>query len=158
MPRKTTKSLKRPVEPDIIYQNVLVARMINKVMRSGKKRLAEHLVYGAIEDAANKLKVDPLDMFDTALKNASPQVEVKSKRVGGANYQVPIEVRGDRKLHLAMGWIIDSAQNKSGKPFDARLSTELVDAYNNTGDAIKKKTDTHAAAEANKAFAHFARF
>lgn len=158
MPRKTTKSLKRPVEPDIVYQNVLVTRLINKVMRSGKKRLAERLVYNAMDEAAKKVGKDPLDVLETALKNTSPQLEVKSKRVGGANYQVPVEVRGDRKLHLAMGWIIDAAQSKSGKSFDLLLATELVDAYNNTGDAIKKKQDTHAAAEANRAFAHFARF
>lgn len=158
MPRKKTKSLKRPAEPDIIYQNVLVTRMINKVMQSGKKRLAERLVYNAMDEAAKKVGQDPLEVMEAALKNASPQLEVKSKRVGGANYQVPIEVRGDRKLHLAMGWIITAAQSKSGKSFDLLLANELIDAYNNTGDAIKKKQDTHAAAEANKAFAHFARF
>lgn len=158
MPRHTTKSLKRPVEPDIQYQNVLVSRMINKVMQSGKKRLAERLVYDAMAEAGKKVGKEPLEVFETALKNVSPQVEVKSRRVGGANYQVPIEVRGDRKIHLAMGWIITTAQAKSGKSFDHILAAELVDAYNNTGDAIKKKQDTQAAAEANRAFAHFARY
>ncbi len=158
MSRHTTKSLKRTIEPDILYQNVLVSRMINKVMQSGKKRLAERLVYSAMDEAGKKLNKEPLEVFETAIKNVSPQLEVKSKRVGGANYQVPIEVRGDRKSHLAMGWIITAAQNKSGKSFDHLLAAEFVDAYNNTGDAIKKRQDTHAAAEANKAFAHFARF
>ena len=158
MPRKKTKSLRRELPPDIVYQNILVTRMINKVMKSGKKRLAERLVYDAMEEAAKKLKKEPLEVFETALKNVGPQVEVKSKRVGGANYQVPIEVRGDRKVHLSITWILNSAQAKSGKSFDKLLAAELVDAYNNTGDAIKKKQDTHAAAEANRAFAHFARF
>ena len=158
MPRKVTKSLKRVMPPDRVYDSVLVTRMINKVMWDGKKRLAENLVYSAMEQAAAKTKKDPIEVFETAIKNVSPQVQVKSKRIGGANYQVPMEVRGDRKVHYAMIWIADAARKKSGKSFDKKLATELVAAYNNEGDAVKKKQDTHQMAEANKAFAHFARY
>ncbi len=158
MPRKKTKSLKRELPADIVYQNVMVTRMINKVMKDGKKRLAETLVYAALEEVGQKAKKDPVEVFEAAIKNASPQVQVKSKRIGGANYQVPIEVRGDRKIHYAMIWILDAARHKSGKSFDHKLAVELLDAYNNTGEAIRKKEDTHRMAEANKAFAHFARY
>lgn len=158
MPRKKTKSLKRELPADIVYQNVMVTRMINKVMKDGKKRLAETLVYGALEEASQKAKKEPMEVFEMAIKNASPQVQVKSKRIGGANYQVPIEVRGDRKIHYAMLWILDAARNKSGKSFDHKLANELLDACNNTGEAIRKKEETHRMAEANKAFAHFARY
>jgi small subunit ribosomal protein S7 len=158
MPRKTTKSFKRDITPDIRFQNVLVAKMINKVMKSGKKRLAETLMYGAMDEIATKLKMEPLEVFEAAIKNVSPQVQVRAKRVGGATYQVPMEVRGGRKIHLAMTWILTAARTKSGRPFDKRLAQELMDAYNNQGDAIKKKEDTHRMAEANKAFAHFARY
>jgi small subunit ribosomal protein S7 len=158
MPRKVTKSLKRVLPPDRVYDSVLVTKMINKVMLSGKKRLAENLVYGAIEQAAAKTKKDPMDVFEGAIKNVSPQVQVRSKRIGGANYQVPMEVKGDRKVHYAMIWMLDSARNKKGKSFDRKLADELVAAYKNEGDAIKKKQDTHQMAEANKAFAHFARY
>jgi small subunit ribosomal protein S7 len=158
MPRKTTKSFQRTITPDIRFQNVLVAKMINKVMKSGKKRLAETLMYDAMDEIAAKLKMEPLEVFEAAIKNVSPQVQVRAKRVGGATYQVPMEVRGDRKIHLAMIWILASARGKSGQPFNKRLAQELMDAYNNQGDAIKKKEDTHRMAEANKAFAHFARY
>lgn len=158
MPRKTTKSLKRTVEPDIKYSNVLVTKLINKVMRDGKKRLAEQLVYGAFEIAEGKVKQPALEIFEAAIKNVSPQVQVKARRIGGATYQVPMEVRGDRKIHLAMTWILTAARSKSGKSFDQLLADELMNAFNNTGDAIKKKEDTHRMAEANKAFAHFARY
>jgi small subunit ribosomal protein S7 len=158
MPRKKTKSFKRELEPDIRYQNVLVTKLINKVMTNGKKRLAERLVYGAFEAAEAKLKTPALEIFETAIKNVSPAVQVKAKRIGGATYQVPIEVRGDRKIHLAMTWILGAANAKNGKGFDARLAEELMNAFNNTGDAIKKKEETHRMAEANKAFAHFARY
>lgn len=158
MPRKKTKSFKRDITPDIRYNNVMVSRMINKIMRSGKKRLAESLMYGAMEEIGAKLKTEPVEVFEQAIKNVSPQVQVRAKRVGGATYQVPMEVRGDRKLHLAMTWILTAARSKSGKSFDQLLAQELMDAYNNQGDAIKKKEDTHKMAEANKAFAHFARY
>ncbi len=158
MPRKKTKSLKRELPADIVYNNVMVTRMINKVMRSGKKRLAEQLVYDALKEASEKTQKDALEVFEGAIKNVSPQVQVKSKRIGGTNYQVPMEVKGDRKIHLAMSWILTAARNRKGKSFDRLLAVELVDAYNNTGEAVKKKQDTHQMAEANKAFAHFARY
>ncbi len=158
MPRKTTKSLKRVIPADTKYQSVLVQKTINKVMKNGKKRLAEGLVYSAIETAAVKSKKEPVEILELAVKNVSPAVMVKSKRIGGANYQVPMEVRGDRKTHYALTWILDSARNKSGKSFDKKLSAELIAAANNEGDAIKKKQDAHQMAEANKAFAHFARY
>ena len=158
MPRKTTKSLKRPVEADLKYSNVLVTKMTNKIMRDGKKRLAEKLLYSALEIAEAKAKTPAVEILETAIKNVAPAVQVKAKRIGGATYQVPIEVRGDRKIHLAMSWILESANKKSGKGFDERLADELMNAYNGTGDAVKKREDTHRMAEANKAFAHFARY
>ncbi len=158
MPRKVTKSLKRVIPPDRVYKSVLVSKTINKVMNHGKKQIAERLVYSAIEQAAVKTKVEPAEILETAVKNVSPNVMVKSKRIGGANYQVPMEVKGDRKTHYALIWILDSARSKSGKSFDKRLANELINAYNNEGDAIKKKQDAHQMAEANKAFAHFARY
>ncbi|MEI7818959.1 MAG: 30S ribosomal protein S7 [bacterium] len=158
MPRKKTASLKRDIAPDLQYNSVLVTKLINKVMKSGKKRLAEHLVYDALAEAAAKAKKEPMEVFEGAIKNASPSVQVKSRRVGGANYQVPMEVKPDRKIHYAMIWMLDAARAKEGKSFEKRLANELLDAYNNQGDAIKKKTDTHQMAEANKAFAHFAKY
>lgn len=158
MPRKVTKSLKRVLPADRLYDSVLVTKMINKVMWGGKKRLAENLVYKAMEQASVKAKKEPMEVFEEAIKNVSPQVQVRSKRIGGANYQVPMEVKGDRKVHYAMIWIIESARNKKGQSFDKKLANELVAAYQNEGDAIKKKQDTHQMAEANKAFAHFARY
>lgn len=158
MPRKTTKSLKRVVEPDLRYQNVLVTKMVNKIMRDGKKRLAENLLYGALEAAEAKAKQPAVEIFETAIKNVAPAVQVKAKRIGGATYQVPMEVRGDRKIHLAMTWILAAARSKSGKSFDQLLADEFLNAFNGTGDAIKKREDTHRMAEANKAFAHFARY
>jgi len=158
MPRKKTKSFKRALEPDLRYNNVLVTKMTNKIMRDGKKRLAESLLYGAMATTEAKAKQPALEIFEAAIKNVSPTVQVKAKRIGGATYQVPMEVRGDRKIHLAMTWILDAARGKSGKGFDQLLADELLNAYNNQGDAIKKREDTHRMAEANKAFAHFARY
>ena len=158
MPRKTTKSLKRVVEPDLRYNSVMVTKLINKVMKDGKKRLAEQLVYDALASAEAKGKTPALEIFDAAIKNVGPAVQVKAKRIGGATYQVPMEVRGDRKIHLAMIWILDAARKRSGSSFDLRLADEFLNAYNNSGDAIKKREDTHRMAEANKAFAHFARY
>ena len=158
MPRKVTKSLKRTIAPDRVYQNVLITKTINNVMNDGKKQIAERLVYSAIEQAAVKTKVEPAEVLEAAVKNVSPAVMVKSKRIGGANYQVPMEVKGDRKTHYALIWILESARRKSGKSFDILLANELVNAFNNEGDAVKKKQDAHQMAEANKAFAHFARY
>ena len=158
MPRKKTKSFKRVVDADLKYGNVMVTKLINKVMRDGKKRLAETLVYDALAAAEEKSKTPALEVFENAIKNVAPAVQVKAKRIGGATYQVPMEVRGDRKVHLAMTWILAAARTKSGKGFDLRLADELMNAANNTGDAVKKREDTHRMAEANKAFAHFARY
>lgn len=158
MPRHKTKSLRRKINPDRKYDSVLVQKTINKVMVDGKKLKAETLVYNALDIISRKTKENPLDIFQAAIKNVSPVLEVKSRRVGGANYQIPFEVKGDRQTHLALMWLIDSARSKKGKPFDETLANEIMDAYNNTGEAIKKKEDTHRMAEANRAFAHLARF
>jgi small subunit ribosomal protein S7 len=127
-------------------------------MLDGKKLVAERAVYGALEQAAKKLdSEDPLAIFEKALKNVSPNFEVKSRRVGGANYQIPFPVSGHRQLHYAFSWLVQAARAKSGMPYAQRLALEIVDAYNETGAAFKKKEDTHKMAEANRAFAHFAR-
>lgn len=158
MPRKKTVSLQRRLGPDRRYQSPLVQRLINKSMLDGKKLVAERAVYTALETAAKKLDSEnPLEVFEKALKNISPNFEVKSRRVGGANYQIPFPVAGHRQHHFAFTWLVQSARAKTGMPYSQRLATEIVDAYNETGAAFKKKEDTHKMAEANRAFAHFAR-
>lgn len=158
MPRKVTKSLIRPIAPDRIYNSVMVQRVINRVMQDGKKQLAERLVYGGMQKAADKLKVDnPLDVFDKAMGNIRPVMETRSRRVGGANYQIPFEVKGQRQTHLTIMWFVAAARARGGMSMEDRIALELMDAYNNTGAAVKKKEDTHKMAEANRAFAHFAR-
>src|SRR3989338_9497633 len=148
---------KHKIAPDRIYNDVVVSQFINKVMERGKKTIAQKIVYGALDIIREKTKKEPLEVFRQAIENTSPLLEVKSKRIGGATYQVPIEVRGERKLALAIRWILLGARTKKGKPMAERLSQELIDASNNEGSALKKKNDTHRMAEANKAFAHFAR-
>lgn len=158
MPRKTTKALVRPAPPDRLYNNAQVSKLINRVMSNGKKQLAERLVYGGMEKAAKKLKVDnPLEVFEKAMNNIQPHLETRSRRVGGANYQIPFEVRGQRQQHLTTMWFVAAARDRSGMSMEDRIALELIDAYNNTGAAVKKKEDTHRMAEANRAFAHFAR-
>lgn len=158
MPRKVTKKLQRVLKPDRKYQSVLVQRLINKSMLNGKKLLAERAVYSALEQAAKKLNSeDPLEVFERALKNISPNFEVKSRRVGGANYQIPFPVAGHRQHHYAFTWLVQAARARQGMPYAQRLALEIVDAYNEAGAAFKKKEDTHKMAEANRAFAHFAR-
>ncbi|MDB5161571.1 MAG: ribosomal protein [Candidatus Saccharibacteria bacterium] len=158
MPRKVTASLQRRLNPDRRYQSVMVQRLINKSMLDGKKLLAERAVYTALETAAKKLDSEnPLEVFERALKNISPNFEVKSRRVGGANYQIPFPVAGHRQLHYAFSWLVQAARARKGIPYSQRLAMEIVDAYNETGAAFKKKEDTHKMAEANRAFAHFAR-
>ena len=158
MPRKVTKKLQREVKPDRKYQSILVQRLINKSMLDGKKLSSERMVYSALEKAAKKVNSeDPLEVFEKALKNVSPNFEVKSRRVGGANYQIPFPVQGHRQLHYAFSWMVQSARARKGMPYDQRLAAEIVDAYNEAGAAYKKKEDTHKMAEANRAFAHFAR-
>ncbi len=159
MPRKVTKSLIRPVTPDRLYNNQQVTRVINRVMLNGKKQLAERLVYNGMQKAANKLKVDnPLEVFEQAMKNVQPHMETRSRRVGGANYQIPFEVKGQRQNHLTTMWFVQAARSRKGMSMEDRIAAELVEAYNNAGTAVKKREDTHKMAEANRAFAHFARF
>jgi small subunit ribosomal protein S7 len=158
MPRKVTKKLQRELKPDRKYQSVLVQRLINKSILDGKKSIAERAVYDALEQAAKKLNSeDPLEVFERALKNVSPNFEVKSRRVGGANYQIPFPVAGHRQLHYAYSWMVQAARARKSMPYSQRLALEIVDAHNEAGAAFKKKEDTHKMAEANRAFAHFAR-
>ncbi|MCX8116292.1 30S ribosomal protein S7 [Chloroflexus sp.] len=156
MPRRGTVE-RRPVPPDARYNSVLVQKFINKVMERGKKSLAERIVYQALDLAAERLKKPQMEIFEQALRNASPSIEVKPKRVGGATYQVPVEVKSDRRYSLAMRWLLMSARARTGKPMVERLAAELIDAYNNTGTTIKRKEDVHRMAEANRAFAHYGR-
>ncbi len=135
---------------------MVIAKFMNKIMERGKKTVARRIVYLAFEEVSKKLKQDPMEVFDLALRNVSPQVEVKSRRVGGANYQVPIEVRGDRRQALAFRWLIEAAKGKKGRPMHLKLADELMLAAKGEGDAVKKKQDVHRMAEANRAFAHFA--
>ncbi len=159
MPRKKTKSLQRVPAPDRKYNSVLVQRLINRSMRDGKKQAAENAVYMAMEEAAKRLKAeDPLQVLEDAMNNVFPGVEVKSRRVGGANYQIPFPVEGHRKTHLGMMWFVAAARARKGMPYWQRLMNEIVDAHNEAGSAVKKKEDTHKMADANRAFAHFARF
>ena len=158
MPRKKTKSLVREAPPDRIYGSTAVAKLINRVMQNGKKQVAERLVYGGMQKAADKLKVkNPHEVLEQAMSNIRPQMETRSRRVGGANYQIPFEVRGQRQQHLTVMWFVAAARARSGMSMADRIAAELIDAYNNTGAAVKKKEDTHRMAEANRAFAHFAR-
>jgi small subunit ribosomal protein S7 len=158
MPRHKTKALVRDVQPDRVYDNVQVTRIINRVMRDGKKQVAERLVYNGMQKAADKLKVEnPLEVFEQALSNIKPHMETRSRRVGGANYQIPFEVKGQRQQHLTTMWFVTAARSRKGMSMADRLALELVEAYNNQGAAVKKKEDTHKMAEANRAFAHFAR-
>jgi small subunit ribosomal protein S7 len=150
------KKKKRVIPPDPVYNNVTVAKFINQVMRRGKKNIARKIVYKAFDIIKERTKKEPLEVFDLALKNASPLLEVKPRRIGGATYQVPREVKGERRLTLAMRWIIQAAKSKRGKPMREKLAEELIEASENRGAAIKKKEDTHRMAEANRAFAHFA--
>ena len=146
---------KRTILPDPVYGNYMVAKFVNYIMERGKKGVAEKIFYGAMEQVKNRTKSEGLKIFEKAIENASPSVEVKSRRIGGATYQVPIEVPRNRRFYLASQWIIKAASNRSGKPMSEKLATELIAAANGDGGAIKKKDDTHRMADANKAFAHF---
>jgi small subunit ribosomal protein S7 len=149
---------KRKINPDLKYQSVTVAKFINKVMLRGQKETARKLVYGAFDILKDKTGKEPLEIFEAALKNATPLLEVKSRRIGGATYQVPVEVNADRGQTLAMRWIIQAARQRRGAAFQKLLAEEILAAYNNTGASIKQKENMHKMAEANKAFAHYARF
>jgi len=146
---------KKGPAPDPKYKSKVVSKFINMLMQRGKKSLAEKIVYSAFDVAAKKIGKEPLEVFQKALDNARPLVELKSRRVGGATYQVPIEVRQDRGISIAMRWIRDYARSRKGKPMVDKLANEIVEAYKGEGAAVKKREDTHKMAEANKAFSHF---
>ncbi len=154
MPRRGFVS-RRVIEADPVYGDALVARMIHGIMKQGKKRVAEQVVYGSMDIIKDKTKEDPVAVLKKAIENTKPLVEVKSRRVGGATYQVPVEIRPERRLSLAIRWIVGYARERGEKTMTDRLSAELIDAFNNRGLTIKKKEDTHKMAEANKAFAHY---
>ena len=154
MPRKGHIK-KRETSADATYNSVVVTKFINTLMLDGKKSTAEGIMYGALEKAAEKLKVEPMALFEKAMENVKPAVEVRSRRVGGATYQVPVEVAPARAQALAIRWIISYARSKKGMPMAERLARELMDAYNNEGSSVKKREDTHKMAEANRAFAHY---
>lgn len=150
------RAVHRIIPPDPVYNSVTLAKFTNIVMTRGKKSVAIRIVAGALDLIKERTKLEPIEVFDKAIRNVAPVLEVKSKRIGGANYQVPIEVRGDRKLALAFRWIIGAARSRKGKPMFERLADELIAASNKEGDAIKKREDVHRMADANRAFAHFA--
>ncbi|MBI4252924.1 30S ribosomal protein S7 [Candidatus Uhrbacteria bacterium] len=149
---------KRNILPDPKYRNTMVAKFINYIMREGKKATAQAILYSAFDRVKERINIDPLDVFDTAIKNIAPLVEVRGRRVGGANYQIPFPVRGERKYALAFRWILAAARNKKRKSMAEKLADEFVAAFNKEGDAMKKRNDVHKMAESNRAFAHFARF
>lgn len=154
MSRRTVVQ-KRPVPPDPVYNSRLVSMMVRRVMKSGKKSVASGIVYDALKTIQDRIGSDPLETFEKAVRNATPLVEVKARRVGGATYQVPMEVRTDRGTALALRWIIQYARSRGGRTMAGKLANELMDAANETGSAIRKREETHRMAEANKAFAHY---
>ena len=158
MPRKVTKALVRDIPADRLYSDPMVQRLINRVMRDGKKQVAERLVYTGMQIAADRLKVEnPHEVFEQAMGNIKPHLETRSRRVGGANYQIPFEVKGQRQNHLTTMWFVQAARARKGMSMQDRIAAELMDAYNGQGAAVKKREDMHKMAEANRAFAHFAR-
>ena len=152
---RRNRAVVKDVLPDPVYNSKLVTKLINQVMLDGKKGIAQNIVYDAFNAAAEKVGQEPKEMFNAALNNIMPMVEVKARRVGGANYQVPIEIRAERRQTLAIRWLVAAARKRGEREMSSRLAAELVDAFNNTGSAVKKKEDTHRMAEANKAFAHY---
>ena len=154
MPRRGNVP-KREVLPDPMYNSVLVTKLVNSVMLDGKKGVAQKVVYSAFDMIKDKTGNEPLDVFNQAMENIMPSLEVKARRVGGANYQVPVEVRAERRLTLGIRWMVNYSRLRSERTMEERLAGELMDAFNNTGAAVKKKEDTHKMAEANKAFAHY---
>jgi small subunit ribosomal protein S7 len=154
MRRKVTN--RNIVTPDSTYDSVKVGKLINYVMDAGKKNAARSIVYGAFDVIKEKTTTDPVEVFETALKNTGPTMEVRSRRVGGANYQIPREVRPERRLYLSLKWLIDAARAKKGMPMHQKLADEIILASKNEGEAVKKRENTHKMADANKAFAHFA--
>ena len=156
MRRKLKDRDRRIVGPDITYKSAAVSKFINYVMQEGKKSTARNVVYAALSEIKEKVKTEPLEVLDAALRNTAPNMEVRSRRVGGANYQVPVEVRPSRRTALSMKWIITAARAKKGRPIHVKLADEIIAASKNEGDAVKKRENVHKMAEANKAFAHFA--
>ncbi|NLC95581.1 MAG: 30S ribosomal protein S7 [Bacilli bacterium] len=154
MPRKGSVP-KRDVLPDPIYNSKLVTKLINNIMKDGKKSIAQSILYGAFERIQNKTGKNPLEVFEKALENVMPILEVRSRRIGGANYQVPVEVRSDRRVTLGLRWLVQYSRLRHEKTMEERLANEIIDASNNVGNAVKKREDTHKMAEANKAFAHY---
>ncbi|MCL6476829.1 MAG: 30S ribosomal protein S7 [Peptococcaceae bacterium] len=154
MPRRGNVK-KLEVAPDPVYNNKVITKLINQVMLNGKKGLAEKIVYGAFDIVKEKSGKNPQEVFELALKNVMPVLEVKARRVGGANYQVPVEVRHERRQTLGIRWLTNFARARAGKSMEEKLAAEILDASNNTGASVKKKEDTHKMAEANKAFAHY---
>lgn len=150
------QAVKRSIAPDPQFKSTIIAKLTNMIMRGGKKSVAQHVVYGALQTISDKTKQDPLDVFELALKNISPVVEVRSRRIGGANYQVPVEVRAARRLTLGLRWLIDAARARKGAEMTQRLALEIMDAAKLQGAAVKKKEDVQRMADSNRAFAHFA--
>ena len=154
MPRRS-RPVKRVIAPDPVYQSEAIAKFVNVVMSRGKRSTAEKVVYDALTRASKQAKKEPLEIFDQALRNATPLLEVKPRRVGGATYQVPVEIRPERRLALARRWIVRFARQRGGKSMSEKLAFEILDASQNTGGAVKRKEETHRMAESNKAFSHF---
>ena len=149
------QAVRRPVSPDPRYQSRLLTAFTNKIMRSGKKSLAERIVYGALDQVEQRSGRPGIDIFEQAVRNVTPVLEVKPRRVGGATYQVPVDIRSERRQALALRWLIDAARSRNGRSMEDKLSAELMDASNNGGNAVRKKEDTHRMAEANRAFVHY---
>lgn len=154
MPRRGNVS-KREVLPDPVYNSTVITKLINQIMLDGEKSIAERIVYDALDTVKEKSGKDPLEVFDAAMKNIMPVLEVKARRVGGANYQVPVEVRADRRQTLGIRWLVTYTRKRSGKSMQEKLAAELMDAANNVGASVKKREDTHKMAESNRAFAHY---
>jgi small subunit ribosomal protein S7 len=154
MPRRS-RPVKRVITPDAVYQSEAISKFVNVVMSRGKRSTAERVVYDALQRASKQAKKEPLEVFELALRNATPLLEVKPRRVGGATYQVPVEIRPDRRLALARRWIVRFARQRGGKSMSEKLAFEILDASQNTGGAVKRKEETHRMAESNKAFSHF---
>jgi small subunit ribosomal protein S7 len=154
MPRRA-KIVRRPLAPDAKYNNELVSRFVNKIMQRGKKGLAERIMYGALEIIQQRTGRDPVEVFEAAVQNATPVLEVKPRRVGGATYQVPVQIEGPRRQSLAIRWLLGSAKSRAGKSMSEKLANELLDAANGVGATIKRREDVHRMAEANRAFAHY---
>jgi small subunit ribosomal protein S7 len=152
---RRSQAPRRPIVPDPVYQSRTVTKFTNKLMRSGKKSVAERIIYGALEQVERQTGRRGIDVFEQALRNATPVIEVKPRRVGGATYQVPVDIRTERRQALATRWLINAARSRSGRSMEQKLAAELLDAANNIGNAVRRKDDTHRMAEANRAFVHY---